>query len=369
METKTVFRPLEGQDEYTRYFNHLSNVSEKMIEIFKARADKKDGRYYESVVMSDFLSKMLYTTEALRRKYTYNPSHTLKIDLSDSGLPSFFNVNNLTSDLLNREKRLDELPTMQALKQEMLDFMFKYKVEPDEILRRTSERSYYKMLDSDKLLLPFTPGSLRKMKKEKDKKKFRTYTFSWACYDFATNRPYIHLMIFEQDIVSTPLEEEHFNYRQFLEAVQAEGSRAPGIGILALGIDDSLRDIHPKVIKRICVGPICSKHFSEEPEKLCKLLNENGENEDDFILVFEEDIILSSDQTVSKSVFSYGQVRETFYIPETDIECYDRKASKIHKHILVPHSVLQLMNFKGDFKEYADHEIITYDKEGGIYVN
>ncbi|QTA88942.1 hypothetical protein [Desulfonema magnum] len=367
METKTVFKPLQGQDEYTRYFNHLCSVFENMLELFKVRADKKDTRHHESVVMSDFLSKMLYTTEALRRKYTYNPSHTLKIDLSDSGLPSFFNVNNLTTDLLNREKRLEELPTMQALKQELLDFMFKYKTEPNELLRRASEGSYYKMLDQDKLLLTFTPGSLRKMKKEK--KRFRTYTFSWACYDFATNRPYIHIMMFDQDTASIPLEEHRFNYTQFLETVRAEGSRAPGIGILALGMDGSLKDIHPKIIKRICVGPICSKHFSEEPEKLCSLLTRNGENEDDFILLFDEDVILSRDQTVSKSVFSFGQVRETFYIPEADTECYDRKASKIHKHMLVPHRVLQHMDFKGDFREYSDHEIITYDKEGGIYVN
>jgi len=367
METENALAPLKGQEAYTCYFKQLRYVIEKLCEFFTIRAERKDGRHYESVVISDFLSRLLYTTEALKKKYVYHPRRTMKIDLGGSGFPSFFDFSYLTTDLQRKGIRLEDLPATQSLKQEILDFMFKYKEEPEKLLWRLSERSYYEMLDPDKIFFAFTPApSIRVNKKSEN---FRSYTFSWGCYDFATNRPYIHIMIFDQSAKSVPLENRDANYQEFLEMIHAEGSRASSIGVLALGLDSNLKDIHPKVIKRIGIGPICTKRFSKVPEELFRLLNQNGENEDDFILLFEEEIILSSRQEVSRSVFSFGQARETFYIPETDIECYERKASKIYKHILLPHTVLQHADMSGSFREYRNHEIITFTKGGGIHVN
>lgn len=367
METENALAPLKGQELCSSYFNQLHYVVEKLCQFFKIRAEKKDGRHYESVVISDFLSRLVYTTEALKKKYVYHPRRTLRIDMEGSGFPSFFDFSYLTTDFQRRGQRLEELPATQSLKQEVLDFMFKYKAEPDKLLWQLSERSYYEMLDPNKIFFVFTPAPSIRVNKESED--FRSYTFSWSCYDFATNRPYIHIMIFDQNAKSAPLEDKDANYQEFLEMIHAEGSRASSIGVLALGIDSNLKDIHPKVIKRIGIGPICTKRFSKVPEELFNLLSKNGENEDDFILLFEEEIILSSRQEVSRSVFSFGQARETFYIPETDIECYERKASKIYKHILLPHTVLQHADMNGAFREYREHEIITFTKGGGIYVS
>ncbi len=363
METQDNLIPLQGSAACDRYFKRLNLVIEKLDEFFAARAAKKDGRYYESVMISEFLAKMSHSIDALRKKYVYNPNRILKIDRHGSGFPGYFDVNRLTTDLRKKERKLDELPTVQALKQEVLDYIFKYKREPAELLWRLSERSYYEMLNKERLFLPFIPASSIRTNPKRDER-FRSYTFSWACYDFMTNRPYIHVMMFDQDATSVPLETQGENYKEFLEIIRSEGSRSPGIGVIALGIDSNLSDIHPKVIKRLGIGPICAETFSGDPEDLFQLVAAWGENEDDFILIFEEEVILSSDQQVSRSIFSFGQARETFHIPESDPECYSRKASKIYKHILMPHKVLQHMDLKGAFREYKDHEIISYHQHG-----
>ena len=363
MESKTGFAPLKGEDEYTRYFNQLCFSFEKLLAFFQIKAVRKGRESYEARVVSAFLRKMLYTVEVFRKKYTCNPDHNLKVALSESGFPSFFDIDSLSTDLVNRESRLAKLPTLQALKQEMLDYMFKYKSEPRDLLQKACERSYYEMLLRDKLFLTLTPESLRP---RGEREKFRSYTVSWGCYDFGTNRPYIYIMLIDQDLESAPLEKKESNYRELFEVIRAEGSRAPGIGVVAMAIDSNLKDIHPKIVKRICVGPIYTRHFSKGPEKLSELLNTRGENEDDFILMFRSEIVFSTDQQMSRSLFSFGQLKEIFFIPETDVECYVRKASKIRKYMLIPHTVLQHMDFKRTFREYAGCEIISYDK-GGIH--
>ncbi len=377
------FKPLRTLDEYSLYFNELRLAFEKLQEAFIRRARQQPGTSspktptpawqlrnaeatYETGAVSFFLSRMLYTLDVFRKKYTYNPAHTLQVDLTDSGFPGFMEIDAITTDLRIRDERLREMPSLRALKKEMLDYMLRYRDEPEEILCRVSERASLEALDPDRMFLTFTPGPLPRLNETGEK--FRNYTFSWACYDFATNRPYIHIMIFDQDITAPPLENRGHNWQEFLEAVQSEGSRAPGIGVIALGLDTLLKEIHPKVIKRICIGPLCSRQFSRTPENLVELLDKKAENEEDFILLFDDEIIFSSSQVISKSIFSYGQVREIFHIPETDLACYERKASIIHRHMIAPHNILQHMDFSGDFREYADCAIITYDKEGGLYV-
>jgi len=67
-------------------------------------------------------------------------------------------------------------------------------------------------------------------------------------------------------------------------------------------------------------------------------------------------------------MFSFGQVRETFFIPETDPECYERKASRIHRYMMLPHTVMQHMDFSGEYSRYLGYNTITYDRKGRLYV-
>lgn len=362
-ELNMNFCPLDSKDEYAKYMNQLCKVFELLIKTFVYQAEQQSGvqQNIEAVIVSEFLNKIMFTVQALRIKYEYNPNHELKIDLTDSGLPGILEIQSLPTDLLMKNERLIDLPTTKSLKQSILDYIFKYKRDPEELLWRMSERVYFEMIDERKLLLPFTPGTLKMMH---ENGRYRHYIFSWCCYDFKTNMPYIHIMVFDQDIESAPLENRDLNYRQFIDVVKSEGSRAPGVAVIATGIDMNLDDIHPKVIKRICIGPICTAEYSKNPEDLCELLKSNRRNGDDFIALFKDEIVFSSEQKISKGFFSHGKVREIFHIPETDQECYENKASQIHHYMLIPHTVLQHLRLG----RYNKYEKIPYTMEGGVYV-
>ncbi len=352
------FKCLESQDEYARYFNQLCSVFEILIDFFSYQAKAGGEKNLEPEIFKGFLRKMLFTIEAMRVKYTYHPRHNLSVDLTDSGFPSFTEMSNLNALLRNRSDRLAELPSAQSLKQAILSHLLEQHEDPEELLWRLGDRAFYEMIDPDRMMLDFTPGQIT-LRSENET--HRTYLVSWSCYDFTTNRPYLHLMVCDQNAASEPLESNGFNSRHLLEVIKAEGSRVPPLAVLATGIDTMAEDIHPKVIKRTCLGPICSPRYSRDPEELCALIESRGETADDFIVLVEDEIIFSKKQTISSSFFSMGKVREIFSVPESDLECYQRKVSRVHKYLLAPHRIIQHLDTKGAYPQYADHQRIAFE--------
>ena len=361
--TARQFMPIQSRDEYALYFNQLCEVFEVFLHVFKKEKKTNDIEHYEREVVVHFLSRFLFTIEALRIKCTYDESANLKVDLSDSGFPSYYDIDGQNTDLNVKSNRMD-LPRTQYLKQELLDHLMRRHSAPQDLLQQLGQRVYLDRIDPAKLFLTFSDGLLQRCP---DAPTHRRYLFSWACYDFKTNRPYIVILLFEQDLDDAPLEKKEENYQRFKDVIQAEGSRAPDLAVVAVGIDQSLRHIHPKVVKRICIGPFCSSYFSRTPADLVELLDRYAERDSDAILLFEDEILISKEQTVSKSFFSTGQVREVFSIPENDLECYQRKASVIHKYMLLPHTVAQHLDFRNNCSAYSDYKLITHDASGGLY--
>ncbi len=352
------FVRFNSEDEYSFYFNDLAKVFERLLACYHVQTENHN---HEARIIEEYLKRMLFTISALRMKHTYNPAHELKIDLTDSGFPDFLQISHIVADLLSRDERLPEFLDTQVLKQEVLDHMLKHQKDPEELLARLSERTYFEMLDGSKLFLPFVAGELE-LKAET--KKGRSYLYSWGCFDSETNRPYIHLLAFDQDISKRPLHEEGANWFEFLEVIRREGSSLHPLGVMAVGIDQGMDEIHPKVLKRICLGPICFREYPTTPDDIHELLVRYGE-ENDFAILFEDEVVFSTEEKVSRTIFSFGHVREVFFIPETDLECYHRKISKVHKYMLLPHALMQNMGVK--FPNYRDFTKITFDQKGVIY--
>jgi len=354
---------LNSKDEYALYFNHLWTVFERLLMAYRST---QAGSSYEVVSIRIYLNKLLYSIQALRKKYTYNPAHSLRIDLTDSGFPNFLEISYLSVDLMNRESRLMALPPVSMLKGAMLDHMFRHHEDSNDLLWQMSEREYFQMLDPDKLFLTFTPGRIEFLG-ETDK--CRSYIFSWGCYDFKSNRPYIHILNFEQDRSADPLHHKQANYHQFLEVVKAEGSRVPDVGLLALAIDNDLETIHPKVLKRIWLGPLHSRRSCVVNDGLCSILSLYSKADDDFILLMKDEIVFSvrQQEMAAGGAFTPRRVREIFHLPETDLELYEAKASSIHHYMMMPHRVLQHMQSDGSLDQYKRYRKVAFDQEGKFH--
>ena len=341
------FATLRSEDEYARYFNLLSFVFTRVIGCYLTAGS---AERQEAEAVCSFLQRLLYTVQVLRIKYAWSKErpHPLWVDLSESGFPNFGEVSSLETELRSRAERLRDLPAGMLLRRAVLDRLFAEQRDPVDLLQQLSERSYLELLSAEKLFLPFSAGPLRLRATEG---KLRKYDFTWACYDFATNRVYLHLLQFDQDQTQAPLEQRGATWTEFLAAVQAAGGRAPDVGILALTLDEALTHAHPKALKRRCLGPLyspllmanarCANDAREEPMR--RALERCAKDSSDFVLFFSDEVVFSSRE---EQRAGSQDVREVFVISRDDPECAERHASVIHHNVLLPHALLQQMRIE-----------------------
>lgn len=375
--TNPEFAVLADDAAYASYFSLLTRTFELVLEGYRVGGS---GDTFEAQTVKRYLQRLIDTVEALRRKYSYTPStrRMLWVDLEDSGFPNGQEMSLLGVDLLHRDRRLAELPGEATLKQLLLDAMFEKLDDDKELLWQLAERSYLEQLHEDRLFLPFVSDLEHSgpVRSEAGTGGARTYVTAWGCYDFRTNRPYIHILTFEQDADQKPLEERGPNHLHLLEVIETEGARVPDVGILAMAIDDGIETIHPKVLKRIGFGPLYTptllrRHPTpDERERLLLELFERHGSDEDVIMAITDEIVFSKRQQVTKPLFSpSGRVREIFHIPESDPESYRRRASVVHKHVLLPHALAQHLDndLSEQVPDFANARLLTYDAGGTIH--
>ncbi|MEM7393579.1 MAG: hypothetical protein AAF492_14635, partial [Verrucomicrobiota bacterium] len=296
---------------------------------------------------------------------------------TESGFPNASEISSADVEARDRERRQMALPSDSILKRQFLDHLFKHGKDSEEFLARLSEWHYLDMLKDDRIFSSFTPGEM--VEQPSPKKGSRGYLFTWGCYDHKTNRPYIHLMTFEQDATEPPLHGTGFVCRDFMNVIESEGSRVPDVGVLALAIDDALETVHPKILKRICVGPLYSKlllkHREPNPDDpreapVREVLERYARNDTDYMLFLSDEVVFSKRQKVTKSILSSkSKVREIFSIPETDPQCYARRASVIHNYVLMPHLLLQHLDARTrqTIPGLRHCKKLTYDEQGEVH--
>lgn len=373
------FANLKGSDEYALYFNLLSEIFGKLLKLYEAEEENGGGE--EAKAVRHFLTRLLCNARMMRLKFAFSPSHKgLMIDMSQSGFPNREVIASLDLDLRVREERLIQLLPAPMLKQEIVNRMLKKHEDPKDLLWQLADRTYFEQIKAENLFLPFTPGELILRKKKKargSEPRFRSYLYTWGCYDFSTNRPYIHVMEFDQDVDEEPLENNGGLFIQFLHVIKAEGSRTPDVGVLAFAIDNALEGIHPKNLKRLGIGPFhcplllqgrgCFE--SDLDATACTALAQFGTKPDDFILFFEEEVIFSKDQRVTSGLFR-TKVREVFDISRIDVdpEAHKRHASMVSRSVLMPHSVRQSLSAEDERAFCFDRlKVFTYDEKGDVH--
>ena len=369
------FTPLSSRDEYQAYFEQLHRVLGYLTDCYP---ENNDPKAREERLTRSLLQKLRYTMKALEKKYLFRAEgeRPLWVDVTESGFPNHLELAELEVDLARKENCLRELAPASILKRTLVDDLFRLGEEPVEVLRQLSKRTYFEKLEEECLFRQFTEGSLVRLAEADG---IRRYLYTFGCYDFHTNRPYLNFLTFDQDIESQRLELFGSNYEEFMNTIRSEGSRAPDVGLLAMSIDEALETIHPKALKRVCVGPLYSKVLLKDrtpnradprEEYMQHLLLSYGRKDDDFVLLLTEEVVFSKRQEISRGVFSpQGKVREVFAITESDQETLSRKASAVNHYFLLPHELLQHVEPQTGIRiaDFTKARKLTVDDMGQIH--
>ena len=339
------FTLLASESEYSRYFAQLQRVCRYLVDVYPV-TDPQSA--WESAMVRGASEALLRSVGLLRYKYAFAPAdeRRLWVDTTESGFPNQMEFSELETDVETRGERLRDLPALQHAKHLLVDALLAGQAEPTHILRQLSQRTYFERLKRDELFLPFNFDLGRYVQ--------RGDTIShlaFSCFDFATNRPYLHFLTFEHRAGENPLDASPQEAQRLLAALRAEGSRAPKVGVLAMSLDESLVSVRVKVLKRLCIGPLYSKvlieHRVENPadQEECyfrALLDQHGREAKDFVLLLTEETVFSSREEQSRSFFSgQGKVRQVFAVNYGEPECAERQASFVQHFYLMPHELLQ----------------------------
>ncbi len=346
--------PLEP-DFQELYFHKVIQAFSVVRKVYDSQTQAGNS---EAAIVSAYLEKLLWTLMALRIKHRA-VSEPAKIDASDSGFVNFYELAKMESELAHRDELLADLPRKSVLKSQMLDYMFQHRAEPEELLKKISERSYLEMLHQDQLFMQFNHGKLGVATKLGE---LPLLSYYWACFDSETNRPFIYIMLFEDSGKGPSLLEDKSRFEAFCKVVKGEGCRVPKLSLVAAAIDDRLENIHPKVIKRICIGPFYSHTFSDGfPQGLAQVL-ENGEEMEKYALYMEHEHVFSQEQVVSKSVFSKDKLREIYFVPQHITHLYEKGLSGVERYVILPHKLHQ---HAADI--FEDRRVISFDKQGELH--
>lgn len=359
LEEKGEFVLLRDNAQYKEYFTLINRAFEYLLSWYH----EMEGADDEEKVIGKFLSRILYTTQLLALKSVNAQRQTLRLDLNDSGYPHLIGFVGIETDLRQRDELLRTYSSEEIIRQAILTHIFVEKNDPKDLVAGLAYRRYLDLLDETKVLIPFTPGELV-LKSTAGKR--RNYMFSWACYDFKTNIPFLHMMLFDQDISEEPLEQEGMGRSRFMDVIRQEGSSVPPLDVMAINIDQSLESIHPKIIKRLKLGPILSTAFSLGEHPLLGYLKEFAKPEE-FIFHLRDEMILSiRSEEKKKGWLSAPQVREIFAVPRDNAECAEAGVTRIYRKMMLPHHLLQHLDPNDPVVRQYDQKI-TYTRKGQLH--
>ena len=332
MVEEQTFIPLDGE-QLQRYFQSVETAFDALSKVYRAKlinTENKDANP-EGRIIAMFLESFYQTLEALRLKHI-GSTDSLLIDGPGSGFPHFQQIESLEHLLAEAAAKKLSGKSSKILKREMLERMLTRQEDPVDLVPDLSERlSYEKYVEN-----PFRRFNSGKFFQIKDNQ----YYYYWASYDRTSNRPLVYLMTFETTYESCFLgtEEEE----KILSVIKEEGCLGSKLNSVAGNIDRRLPNVHPKVLKRIGLGPFYFGALAEcAPEAISELLSFGNEGRE-FAMFLDHEYVFSKSQARAKGgFFAKGQIREIFAVPTHEIDLYERGVSGVMRSIILPYELQQ----------------------------
>ena len=299
-------------------------------------------------IVGTYLEMLANTFTALSYKHLVAHSLTnalpqkLEIDRRDSGFPVAREVMQMANDLAQIDSHLEGMPDQATLKQEMTEHILMERAFPRRLQFAMSQRIYFETLRDHPSFLPQNhPQAVQIARDGVDTRP--TYLIHWAVYDSQESLPAIYLMVVE-DSGRMPLPQDESRWPAAQSHLLAQSITGLKLMTIATGFDKDFDDLHPKLVRRIHVGPMYSHTFTEQEGPLRDVLAEAvGEAGQDWALAWTVETLVSiKTETVSTGFFSEAE-REIFevdYYAENDAES---GASRVDRALILPARPYQVL--------------------------
>lgn len=357
---------LKSKDEYSLYFNVITHALRCLLGSHSAFEKSDAFNSQELQLLTAYFTLLSNSIGAFRLKYMYDEEKQLRIDMSDSGFPSYEEFRYLYNDLGMRAEVLPKLPTLDAMKDTMLSYLLDRKQPiPTAMMHKACLVQYYSTLKQENLFQRFISSKLFPSPISQYQ-----YLLSWAFYDTTMNRPFICMMYFDyvgKDIVR--------DNELILESIQESGTRWMPLATLAAEINRKLTFVKVKYLKQIDVGPIFNV-FSCDENPVTHALMQGIKNRDLDPYAFALQVSVNILESIGEreedggGFFSKKRTIQQYFVPNTE-STQRVGASSCHTYLLAPHRVVQVLtDMTPDYiKSLATGPVIVSSLEKELIIN
>lgn len=330
------------KSEYTKYFEYLSIGFQALIRgLEKTYGDSEVDQLEQQWVLHSLMS-LFKTFELIELKHLYDEDHGVRVDVTESSFLHHGEIRQMEVDYDCFEQLTADLPSSQSLKEKVLLQLRKLNSHPVELLKQLAKREYFDRLNPGNLFFLYNRSKLHFVSQNTETERAE-YMLFWSSYDLATNRPVLYSMNFEYSYRDNVLlADQKEEQKELIDLVDRLGKKINRLGDFGETIDVELSYVHPKIIKRIDLGPIFG-HYSKDDHSISKFFHQYNFKPNDSIVWFEIQKLVSVGEKKSRSkFFNTGTILQEFEFSQ-DIESIQNKVSDIEYHLVTPHHVMQYL--------------------------
>jgi len=356
-----------------KYFQAVDSAFDALDRIFETEGIwiKNHNLIYD--VVNLHLGKLRWSFECWKKSVWFLDK--FKIDLEDSGLPTFQNVLQLQNDYLHLYEMLEDLPDPAQIKNEMAELMLKYRQFPDALQKTMGERLYYSALEKGPIFNAFTaPETVKHSYNPRSKRPF--YIVHWATYDGTQNLPIVYMAVIEDSSKNAPkpipkksgpwgdvggdtmlglgLPNRDLS-AQFKAFTKANSQYSLTLTSIATAMDKDFETLHPKQLRRFVLGPLYLGGITQQNQQVQTILDRVKDPDDSWLLNWTLQELFSKDEISTKhGLWGHAVPKEIYHINTDDIECAKNGVSAQKKHALLPHEAYQKTYASGKADEIFD---------------
>jgi hypothetical protein len=339
---------LEDAHSTRRYFAKFDRILGHLDQVAALTASKDQFGAIELEVLRGYLPALSATFEALSNKYLMAGRvsnllpKTLTIDTTDSGFPVYSELLQMANDALQVDQHLGNLASAAELKKEMIRHILNEQSAPVKLQFALSQRLYYERLAGRNLFWAQNDPQIIWLGTQDDGR--RRYVIHWASYDSQVNIPTVYLMLLD-DTGRTALPRDEKRWPQVQSHVMAQAIAALTMVTIAQGFDRDFDNLHPKMFRRIHVGPMYSHNYTHQNGPLEGILADanGGADGNDWALAWTMETLRSERVETEKKGFFGSVEREIFKLDHFGKAEDETGASEVQRSLILPQRPYQVL--------------------------
>ncbi len=365
-------RSLDDALSTRRYFAKFERIVGHLGKLAELSTGQDAFGALEKDVVQGYLEALGSTFTALSHKYLMAGRvskllpKVLNIDAMDSGFPVYSELLTMANDALQAESHLDNLPSAASLKKDMIRHILNELTSPSKLQFAMSQRLYYQRLAARNLFWPQNDPQISWLGEREGNR--RIYVIHWASYDSQLNIPNIYLMLLD-DTGNTALPRDEKRWPQVQSHLMAQAVAGLKLVTIARGFDRDFDDLHPKLFRRIHIGPMYSNNYTHQSGPLSAILADaKGKSGEDWALAWTAETLESQRVEREKKGFFGSVEREIFKLDHFGGGEADSGSTDVERSLILPQRPYQVLKeqappgFKGVRKYVAGEngQILSY---------